>query len=611
MPTTFTIPSIFTAIDKFTGPVKGMGDAVSKFAKKGEAEVARFERKLRGISTAAMDIAKKSFLIGAALATPLILAVNEAKTFEDSLASFRTIVSDLSDKDFAKFNDKIQEIGDSQKRSYNDVAASFEKIAGLNATFAETAEGIGAVSDAAITLSKASRMELGPSAESLVGIMNQFSLGALEANRTINVLAAGQGVGAATIAQTAEAFVNFGSTAASSNITLEQSVGLIQTLAKFSLLGADAGTALRGSIVRLQKAGLGYKSGQFKINDALEQATQKMEHLKTAKQRDAFVTKIFGLQNITAGRILLSNVDTFKKFTEQVTGTSEAQKQAAINSATMNERFKQLKAQTQNLGVKLGTVLLPIVNEFLDKVIPVVSNIINWTKQNPALAKTIVYVTAGLSALAFAISGVSFVVGIVTKAQWLWNAAMAANPIGLIIIGILALIAAVVIVVNKWNEWGAAVALFSGPLGLIISLIQSFRRNWDAIISAFKNGDILGGILKIGATIVDAILMPLQQVFKLIAKFTGFEWASSAANSIGQFRSSIGANTTTDESGQPLNKKELVNPKAAQNEALTQTFEKRIMQNATLNINDGTGRAELDPGVGPMKIKMTSTVGFN
>jgi hypothetical protein len=54
-------------------------------------------------------------------------------------------------------------------------------------------------------------------------------------------------------------------------------------------------------------------------------------------------------------------------------------------------------------------------------------------------------------------------IGIVTAAQWLWNVAMSANPIGLIIIGVAALIAVIVLIATKttwfqtaWNaSWGA------------------------------------------------------------------------------------------------------------------------------------------------------------
>lgn len=591
----FIIPSIFTAVDKFKGPVKGMGNALGDFVKQGEADMARLDRKLRGIRTAAFDISTKAFAVGTALATPLVLAVNEARKFEDSLASFRTIVSDLSDKDFAKFNDKIQEIGQSQRRSFNEVATSFEKIAGLNAKFAETAEGIGAVSDAAITLAKASRMELGASAESLVGIMNQFSFSADQANRTINVLAAGQSAGAATIAQTAEAFVNFGSVAAGANLTLEQSVGLIQTLGKFSLFGSEAGTKLRGAILRIQKAGIGYKNGLFDINSALEEARTKMDKLSTAKKKDAFLNKLFGAENIATGRILLNNISAFNEFTSQVTGTSEAQKQAAINSATMNERLTQMRAQMQNLGVKIGMVLLPALNAFLDKMIPIIDSVINWAKENPKTTKTIVLLTAAMAGLAIAVGAVALAIGIL------------ASPISLIAAAIVLTTALITAAIVKWDEWGALVILILGPLGLLISLIETFRRNWDMIVDAFQNKGILAGLKAIGATLIDMFLLPLQEALVIISKITGFDWAADAVNAIEKFRLKLGVVTSngspaTENPAEPsFVQREAVNPRLTTAQQVT---------NSLLTIRDETGRAVLDKENNAVPITLTSTIGF-
>ena len=602
MANNFTIPTIFTAIDKLSRPVQGMENSLKGF----ERTAKRLQ--LQSKASMASGMAKDFAVAGAAIAAPLALAVNESMKYEKALASFRTIVSDISDNEFVKFESAIQNVAGTTRRSFTDVASSFEMIAGLNADFAKTADGLSLVSEAAITLSKASGSELSTSAENLVGIMNQFSLGATEANRTINVLAAGQAIGAANIAKTSEAFVNFGSVASGANITLEQSVALIQTLAQKQLLGAEAGTKLRGAVLKLQQAGLGYASGQFNINDALSESVSKISKLKTEKAKDAALTKIFGAENITAGRILLSNIETFNKFTDAVTGTKEAQKAAEINSKTFSSRLAETRAQMQNLGVKVGEVLLPALISLVDKISPVIQSIIEWMRRNPGLTKMIVYATAFISALAFAISGLFALYALWTKAQILINIVMSANPIGLVIVAIAALIGFIVAIIQKWNEWGAAMALLLGPLGRVISLIQSFRRNWDMIKKSFKEGGILSGIKAIGITIIDSLLMPVQQLVSLIGKITGADWAKDAAASIQRYRDSLGVNTATDESGNPLEKKAVVNTRATQQEALFN--EKRMTNDARvdININDPTGRTT-SKGTGGdfLSIKTTST----
>lgn len=486
----FVIPSIWTAVDQMSPTVQRMRQNVIGFGNSAEAALNRVERTVRKLTPGLSSVQKQLLSMvgtGAILAGGFQLgsfSFNSLKDYETAVDSFRVIVSDLNDAQFAPFQNKINEVAKDTKRSGTEVAQAFEQIASKNAKFAETAEGLGQVSKATITLSKAARMDLGVAAENLVGIMNQFSFGADKANRTINVLAAGQAVGAASITQTAEAFVNLGPTAAGANVTIEESIALIQTLAKFSLYGADAGTALRGSIIKLQKAGLGYKSGQFSINDALNDTNKLLDKLHTAKQKDALITAIFGIHNITAGKILTANRDTFHEFTAAVTGTSEAQKGAAINSGNLSTKIQQLSAAWVNYlttNDKVGSGMQAIghgaewlaanIGYVVDKVVLGVKVFMGYKAAMLAAKATMLIwnVTLGIStalqgasslamagnttalaaqrvALLFtrtALMGQAAAAAAATEATWSFNAAMAANPVGFIVLGIAALTAGI------------------------------------------------------------------------------------------------------------------------------------------------------------------------
>ena len=76
---------------------------------------------------------------------------------------------------------------------------------------------------------------------------------------------------------------------------------------------------------------------------------------------------------------------------------------------------------------------------------------------------------------------------IVTAAQWLWNAAMAANPIGLIILAIAGLIAMIVLVVKNW-DWVKEKAgeLWSKLKEVWDNIVGFFRAGWDRIVGFFK-----------------------------------------------------------------------------------------------------------------------------
>jgi TP901 family phage tail tape measure protein len=325
-----------------------MNNAVSGFARNAEVAAARADRAFNKMlpsfgskTNEVIEYAKG--IVGVQSAIEAIkFSATSILDYEDAVLSFRTIVSDLTDNEFAAYEKQIGIVADITKKSSVDIAKSFEVIAGLNAEFANTAEGLGMVTQSVSTLAKASRMEMGSAAESLIGIMNQFNFTVDQSDRVINVLAAGAAVGASSIQQTSEAFTQFGSVAAKANISVEQSVALIQVLASKSLFGSIAGNALKGSINNLQKAGLGYSSGLFNINDGLTELKKNYDALKTPIEQDAYLTKVLGAEHKNAGIALLDNIELINKFTTGVTGTSEAQKAAEINSKSLRAKLGEL-----------------------------------------------------------------------------------------------------------------------------------------------------------------------------------------------------------------------------------------------------------------------------
>jgi TP901 family phage tail tape measure protein len=618
-----------------------MGSSVQQFANKAEAGVARTERLFNRL-TPGLSSATKQFLqfattaaITAGIIGGITFSFTSLKDYETSVQSFRTIVSDLNDTDFSKYEKAIQDVARETKKSTIDTAKAFEMIAGLNAKFAETPDSISAVTVAAITLAKASRDDLGKSASNLTGILNQFNLQAKEADRVINVLAAGQAVGASTITQTADAFTVFGAVAKSSNLTLEQSTALVEVLASKQIQGAEAGTALRGSMLALQKAGLGYKSGMFNMRDAMEEVNQKLAKLKTAKEKDALMTDVFGVINRTAGTILVNNVALYDEFTKSVTGTSEAQKAAAINSDTLSVAIEEGQAAWINYitssdnaakGLNVLKKTIKFVTNNLDTIVSIGTKVLLFFLTWKAL---IIAAKVGLIAynIAFGIYNALqqrslfytegnvyakyadlTVTKLMTASQWLLNAAMSANPIGLFIALIVALVAIIVVAIKHYNEWGAALLMFLGPLGFVVNLIQSFRRNWDMITKAFQTGGILEGFKAIGKTILDAILMPLQQVMKIIADVTGADWAKSAMNNIEQFRKDMGVNVTTDENGQPLESTPAL--ASSMQKAITQKIESTNNARVAIDVNDPNKRTSVSSNNDAVKINLSSTLGW-
>jgi TP901 family phage tail tape measure protein len=112
--------------------------------------------------------------------------------------------------------------------------------------------------------------------------------------------------------------------------------------------------------------------------------------------------------------------------------------------------------------------------------------------------------------------------GIATAAQWAFNIAAAANPIGLIIMGIVAAIAAVIGIIvllrKHWekiteavkkhvNKIMAVLTILLGPFGLIISVIKELIANWGKVKEALSGTGLMDAIKNIGASI-KAIFQP-------------------------------------------------------------------------------------------------------
>lgn len=122
-----------------------------------------------------------------------------------------------------------------------------------------------------------------------------------------------------------------------------------------------------------------------------------------------------------------------------------------------------------------------------------------------------------------------------TAVQWLLNAALLANPIGLIIVAIVAVVAAIVVAYQKfgwfrdaigwlWDKikgvftwvkdnWKNILTLLTGPMGVAIRWITD---NWDRVAGFFKR---LPEVFKtVGKTLVSAITWPYRTAFNAVVK---------------------------------------------------------------------------------------------
>lgn len=156
-----------------------------------------------------------------------------------------------------------------------------------------------------------------------------------------------------------------------------------------------------------------------------------------------------------------------------------------------------------------------------------------------ALASIIGVLVATLTAYIAIINIVQFVTSTWKAAQLALNVALTANPVGLIIAAIAALIALVVVIIKKWNDWGAALTLFMGPIGTFIAALKSIYDHWDSIKKAFQTDGILGGLKRIGIVLLDSLAKPLQQVLDMASKIPTLGFLATGSNAIQAMRNKL------------------------------------------------------------------------
>jgi hypothetical protein len=222
-------------------------------------------------------------------------------------------------------------------------------------------------------------------------------------------------------------------------------------------------------------------------------------------------------------------------------------------------------AQIKNATAALGTALLPVVAQ----VATWLGTMAGFVQDNIGAFQIFAGILAGVAATILVVKGATMAwqaAQMVAKAstaawtavQWLLNAAMTANPIGLVVIAIAALVAIIVVVVKNWDavtaafaatldwltsNWDLVLAIILGPIGIVISLI---RRNWDTVTAVFATflGFVTGvfdKIASVASSVWNAIRSVASSVWNAIRSVVDSVTSGirSAISAVGAVASSV------------------------------------------------------------------------
>ena len=354
-----------------------------------------------------------------------------------------------------------------------DNLATFQTILSrLGPQIGKSDEALAKMGRSANTLAKTMGGNVVGATDALTTSMLQFKVNlddpiaaAAEMERMMNVMAAGAKEGAAEVPQIAQALVQAGGAAKLSNVSFEETNAALQALAQSGKYGAEAGVGLRNVLIKMNAPSAlskeatnmlaAYGVNMQKVSDTTVPFAERLKELQKIGQNTDALAAVFGAENIQSAQGLINTADAQAELTQQISGTNVATEQASIVMSGWSEWLGRCKAWLDDL--KIGsfsfTKVLGVVGDSLGGVIstlgdmgsaysglaPVVKALGGWLKQTVVAQKLMVVWTK-----------------VVTAVQWLWNAALSANPIGIVIVAIGALVAGIVWLANKVSGWGEA-----------------------------------------------------------------------------------------------------------------------------------------------------------
>lgn len=226
--------------------------------------------------------------------------------------------------------------------------------------------------------------------------------------------------------------------------------------------GALLGKAMEGNVTMLERSGIKFSEAQKKI---METGTEEQ---RAATLAEVLNQKVGGMN-------------------EALAATPEGQVKQAVNS------FGDLKEYIGQVYVKLQAALVPAVNTAINVFYGLMDFFQNFWPIITGITGAIVALTIAVNAHAIATK----IVGAATKmwagVQAVLNAVMTANPIGLIIAGIVALIGVIVFLCLKIKGWGTL---------------------WDAVVTFAKETfyAYVDGVKLYFTTMVNAIMMGIDKI---------------------------------------------------------------------------------------------------
>jgi len=549
------LPPVFVEfLGKSAGVKMAMADVrreTRRTADESEGSFARFGR----VSKAAL------MGIGVAAAGAAVGAVKMAADFDTQMTRVRTGAGE------AAGNMKL--VGDGVLAMAGQVGQSTQQLtSGLYLVESAGFHGANALNVLKVAAmgAKVGAADLGTTSDALTTAMNAYKMSSSQATQAMNALIATEGQGKTNLEALAGSMSSILPVSAAAHVGLNEVLGAMATMTAQGTPAAVAATYLRQTIGQLsnpsgkaaqemQSLGLsaikvsqnlgthGLASTLNMLTSAIQSkmgpaGTVLIEHLqKAAKSSNDFqkvlanlppaqqtyvgalATMVGGTKSMQAALQLTgphmkdfqNNTATIAKHVKDggksVEGWSDVQK-------TLNQKLAEAKAGLQAMTIQIGQALLPVAT----KIMGVISETVTWLTKHKKIAEGVAIVIGGALVVALAAAAV---------AMWNFTAAALANPVVWIVVGVMALIAAIVMLALHWKTVWNAIKSVAETVGHALVDAWHWVENaakdvWHAISSAVASA--WHGIASFFTSAWHAVADPIVRTWHMIQAVTSVVW---------------------------------------------------------------------------------------